>query len=321
MSERKFYALGTASQVPTRRRNHNGYFLKWDNQGFLFDPGEGTQRQMIFSGVSAREITKIFITHFHGDHCLGLPGILQRISLDRVEHPVEVYFPASGRKYFDNLRNASIYYNTATIKPMPISEDGEIYADDEITIHSRRLEHTVDSRGYRFAERDGVTMDKEKIQALGIMGPAVGRLKKEGSVEWEGKTISLEDVSTIKKGKALAFIMDTRLCDSAVELSRGVDVLVAESTYMNEHQHEATDHGHMTAADAATLAKRADAGFLVLTHFSQRYGDFADFAAEAKPIFSEVAAVRDGDSLDIRKMKLTTRQSRRRQAEQQRDRD
>ncbi|MEP6923654.1 MAG: MBL fold metallo-hydrolase, partial [Pyrinomonadaceae bacterium] len=84
MSIRKFVALGTASQVPTRERNHNGYFLRWDEHGFLFDPGEGTQRQMTLAGVSASEITKIFITHFHGDHCLGLPGVMQRLSLDRV---------------------------------------------------------------------------------------------------------------------------------------------------------------------------------------------------------------------------------------------
>ena len=102
---RKFFALGTASQVPTRQRKHNGYFLKWDDEGFLFDPGEGTQRQMIYAGISSKDITKIFITHFHGDHCLGLPGILQRLSLDRVTHPIAVYFPASGINYFHNLQN------------------------------------------------------------------------------------------------------------------------------------------------------------------------------------------------------------------------
>ena len=115
MSSRRFIALGTASQVPTRERNHNGYLVRWDEQGFLFDPGEGTQRQMIFAGVSATEITKIFITHFHGDHCLGLPGILQRLSLDKITHTVEIYYPRYGQKFIDNLRNASIYHNTAAI--------------------------------------------------------------------------------------------------------------------------------------------------------------------------------------------------------------
>ena len=104
MSSRRFIALGTASQVPTRERNHNGYFLRWDAEGFLFDPGEGTQRQMIFADVTASQITKIFITHFHGDHCLGLAGVLQRLSLDRVPQTVQIFYPASGEKYSKTWR-------------------------------------------------------------------------------------------------------------------------------------------------------------------------------------------------------------------------
>jgi ribonuclease BN (tRNA processing enzyme) len=94
VSHRELVVLGTASQAPTRSRNHNGYFLRWDDEGLLFDPGEGTQRQMLFAGVTASQITRICITHFHGDHCLGLPGVLQRMSLDRVPHVVEVCYPA-----------------------------------------------------------------------------------------------------------------------------------------------------------------------------------------------------------------------------------
>ena len=144
MSERKFYALGTAPQVPTRKRNQNGYFLRWDDQGFQFDPGEGTQRQMIYASISAHEITKIFITHFHGDHCLGLPGILQRISLDNVSHPVEVYFPASGMEYFNRMRQASIFHDRADIRPMPFKEAGVLFENEKISITTLPLDHTVD---------------------------------------------------------------------------------------------------------------------------------------------------------------------------------
>ena len=98
MSNRELVVLGTASQAPTRRRNHNGYFLRWDGEGLLFDPGEGTQRQMLFAGVTASQVTRVCITHFHGDHCLGLPGVLQRMSLDRVPHVVEICYPAQSRE-------------------------------------------------------------------------------------------------------------------------------------------------------------------------------------------------------------------------------
>src|SRR5437762_1461893 len=107
MANRELVVLGTASQAPTRRRNHNGYFLRWDDEGLLFDPGEGTQRQMLFAGVTASQITRICITHFHGDHCLGLPGVLARMSLDRVPHPVEVCYPAGSREVFGRLRHAA----------------------------------------------------------------------------------------------------------------------------------------------------------------------------------------------------------------------
>lgn len=100
---RELVVLGTASQVPTRTRNHNGYFLRWEEEGFLFDPGEGTQRQMTFAGVSAPDITRIFVTHFHGDHCFGLPGVLARLALDGVDHPVTCHYPASGRETFARL--------------------------------------------------------------------------------------------------------------------------------------------------------------------------------------------------------------------------
>ena len=104
MSNRELVVLGTASQAPTRSRNHNGYFLRWDDEGLLFDPGEGTQRQMLFAGVTASQVTRICITHFHGDHCLGLPGVLQRMSLDQVAHVVEVCYPAESQEVFGRLQ-------------------------------------------------------------------------------------------------------------------------------------------------------------------------------------------------------------------------
>src|SRR5215468_10808150 len=126
MSVREVVFLGTASQVPTRQRNHNALMLLWDDLGVLFDPGEGTQRQMTLAGLSGGQITHIAITHFHGDHCLGLAGVIQRLSLEQVPHPVEVLYPASGQAFFERLRHASIFWERATLIPRPVSGDGEI---------------------------------------------------------------------------------------------------------------------------------------------------------------------------------------------------
>jgi len=303
MSSRRFIALGTASQVPTKERNHNGYFLRWDAEGFLFDPGEGTQRQMIFADVSATQITKIFITHFHGDHCLGLAGVLQRLSLDRVPHTVKIFFPASGEKYLDNLANASIYYNAAKTEKVPISEEGVIFQGNDYVIESYRLDHSAESWGYRIRENDSVTLIPERLEAAGIRGRAVGELKAKGRLEAGGKTFLVEDFSREKRGQSFAFVMDTRLCDNAFRLAERADVLVCESTYLAAETEEAIAHGHLTASQAARIAKDSNAGLLVLTHFSQRYQGVQDFLTEAKKTHPNSVAVRDGDHVDFPKRK------------------
>ena len=301
MSSRRFTALGTASQVPTRERNHNGYFLRWDAEGFLFDPGEGTQRQMTFADISATSITKILITHFHGDHCLGLPGVLQRLSLDRIQHKVQLFYPEYGKKFVDNLKNSSIYYNTAEIEEIPFAEAGTIYADENLRIEAERLEHSAESWGYRIQENDATTMLPEKLREFGVGGQAISKLKNEGSIQINGKMIRVEDVSVPKKGQSMAFVMDTRLCLNAYRLAKNVDLLVCESTYLAAETVEAISYGHLTAAQAAGIAKDSGANLLVLTHFSQRYQDIQKFLLEAQEIHPNVVAVKDGDFVDFSK--------------------
>lgn len=304
MSQRKFIALGTASQVPTRERNHNGYFVRWDEHGFLFDPGEGTQRQMTFAGVSASEITKIFITHFHGDHCLGLPGVLQRLSLDRIAHAVEVYYPASGQRYFDNLKNASVYTRTAEIIEKPIAAEGIVFQDKNLIVETRKLEHSTESWGYRFREPDSVTMLPEKLREFGVSGRDVGKLKETGAIEINGEIVRREDASVFKKGQSFAFVMDTGVCGAAYELAKDADFLIIESTFLSSESKEAFDYRHLTAQQAAEIARDANAKQLVLTHFSQRYINIEDFAREAREIFPDSIAVSDGQEIEFRREKV-----------------
>jgi ribonuclease Z len=309
MSARELIALGTSSQVPTRYRNHNGYLLRWDEEGLLFDPGEGTQRQMIYAEVTVTQVTRILITHFHGDHCLGLAGISQRISLDRVPQEIQSYFPASGRRFYDRLRHASIFHDVARIRPNPIEGPGELYRNDKIRLLAGKLDHGVDTYGYRLEEHDGRTMLPDKLAEAGLEGVAIKHLIQEGQAEVDGRTVRLEDVSVPKRGQSFAFIMDTRLCRGAFELAEGVDLLVCESTYLSSEEKEARAHGHLTARQAATIAKEAGAKRLVLTHFSQRYGSTKPFLAEAREIHDDVVAVRDGDRVSVPKRKKKGRRA------------
>jgi ribonuclease Z len=291
---RELVVLGTSSQVPTRARNHNGYFLSWDGEGILFDPGDGTQRQMSLAGVSATDITRICVTHFHGDHCLGLPGVIQRISLDNAPHAVTAHFPASGREFYDRLRHASVFYDAADIQPVPVDKDGIIATSPKWSLEARRLDHGIDTYGYRLVEADGRRMVPELLNQHGVAGPAVGALQRDGVVTVEGRAVTLEAVSVPRPGQRFAFVMDTRLCEGVFALAAGADLLVIESTYLDVDAGLAAAHGHLTAGQAARVAAECGVRTLVLTHFSQRYDDPTRFAEEAAKAFDgEVVVAED----------------------------
>jgi ribonuclease Z len=283
---RELVVLGTASQVPTRTRGHNGYLLRWDGEGLLFDPGEGAQRQMLQAGVSATDVTRICLTHFHGDHCLGVPGVVQRLSLDRVPHPVHAYYPASGQEYFDRLRHACAFHETAELNECPVAGDGEVAMVGDAMLSAARLVHTIDAVGYRLVEPDGRRMLPELLARYGIAGPAVGRLQREGVLDVGGRTVSVEQVSEVRRGQRFAFVMDTRLCPAVYTLAEGADLLVIESTFLDEDADLAWRYGHLTAGQAAAVAAESGVRTLVLTHFSQRYPDPAAFEAQARRHFA-----------------------------------
>ncbi|WP_433856260.1 ribonuclease Z [Streptomyces kronopolitis] len=278
MSVRELVVLGTASQVPTRHRNHNGYLLRWDGQGLLFDPGEGTQRQMLRAGVAAHDLNRICITHFHGDHSLGLAGVIQRINLDRVPHPVTAHYPASGERFFDRLRYATAYRETVRLEQRPVSADGELDRTPSYALQAHRLSHPVESYGYRLVEPDARRMLPERLAAHGIGGPDVGLLLRRGELNG----VTLDEVSERRRGQRFAFVMDTRLCEGVHVLAEGVDMLVIESTFLDEDTELAVEHGHLTAGQAAGVAVRAGVRHLVLTHFSQRYSDPSEFERQAR---------------------------------------
>lgn len=306
MSTRELIFLGTSSQVPTRTRNHNAVFLLWDKLGILFDPGEGTQRQLLLAGISASRITHIIITHFHGDHCLGLAGVIQRLSLDNVKHAVPVIFPRSGQVFFERLRNASIFYDAAEIMPMPISDAGqrgglvEVARLEGSRLLAHRLEHSADCYGYRLQEDDGLTILPDRLEQFGVKGPDVRRLIDEGKLQLpDGKVVAIEQVSRRKVGQAFALVMDTRMCEGARVLAKDADLLVCESTYLSSEYVEAREHFHLTVEEAANLAKSAGVRSLALTHFSPRYTSSADFKEQATAIFENSHVATDLDRVKV----------------------
>ena len=311
MSARELIVLGSASAVPTRTRNHNGYLLRWDGHGLLFDPGEGTQRQMLRAGVSAFDVTWICVTHFHGDHCLGVPGVVQRIARDGVEHPVDAVFPASGAEFWERLRHATAFRDTGVIRERPVAGEWTRLDtwDAPFSLVARRLSHPVEAYGYRLEEPDGVTMLPAELAARDVRGPLIRRLQEDGRVLTpDGRTVTLEECSVHRPGQKVAFVMDTRLCDAVRELADGVDLLVIESTFLHEDVALATEYGHLTAAQAGAVAAEAGVRHLVLTHFSERYHpeDEQRFTAEAAAEYTgEITLVHDLDRISLPPRRLT----------------
>ncbi|MCH9609400.1 MAG: Ribonuclease BN [Chlamydiales bacterium] len=293
MSVRDLTILGCSSQQPTRKRNHGAYLLRWNDEGLLFDPGEGTQRQFIFANVAPTVVTRIFVSHFHGDHCLGLGSMLMRLNLDKVTHPIHCYYPASGKKYFDRLRYGTAYHEMIHVVEHPVSRAGVVHDDGKFKIEATFLDHGIDNIAWRITEPDQIKFDQAKLLEANIRGPLVRDLIAKGELTVEGKTTRLDDVSWIRNGDAVAIVSDTRLCQSAVDISCGAKILLCESTYLDEHENLAKKHYHLTAKQAASIAKRAGVEKLILTHFSARYLHTAPFKQEAETVFKNVEIAHD----------------------------
>lgn len=305
VSTRTFIALGTASQAPTRHRAHNSYALRWDDQLILFDPGEGAQRQCINAGVAIARATAVCVTHFHGDHCLGLPGVIQRRALDNRSGshepvPLPVVYPGAGQVYFDRLRSATEFHDTSEIVPTPVMAEGDVLElRGGLRLTARALDHRTTTFGYRLDEPDAVRFDRAALERAGVQGPDVGRLQAEGRLETERGTVTLDEVSTVRRGQSMAFVMDTRMCDGARELADGVDLLVCESTFLESEAELADRYRHLTALQAGRLAAEAGVRRLALTHFSARYPRSEVFATEAAAVHPDVVALDDLDTVDV----------------------
>lgn len=293
MSARDLIILGCSSQQPTRFRNHGAYLFRWNDEGLLFDPGEGTQRQFIFANVAPTVITRIFVSHFHGDHCLGLGSILMRLNLDKVTHPIHCYYPGSGKKYFDRLRYGTSYHETIHVIEHPVFEEGVVHDDGRFRIEAKYLDHGIDNLCWRITEPDTRKYDDAALKAKGIHGILVRELIEKGKIILNDQEIRIEDVSWIRKGDSIAIVIDTRVCQNAIDIAQGAKILLCESTYLQEHQELAYKHYHLTANQAATIAQQAGVKKLVLTHFSARYQTLRDFEVEAKAVFPNTFIAED----------------------------
>lgn len=297
----KLTFLGTGSAVPTARRNHPAMLLQYKAENILIDCGEGTQRQFRKAKLNPCRITKILITHWHGDHVLGLPGLLMTMMMNGYNKNLEIYGPKGTkekvRQYFDLI---SLKGQRLDVVVREVG-DGIIFENEDFFIEVVGVEHDCQCNAYAFVLKEGVRLDKAKLAKLAIRNsPLIGELAKGKVVEIGGKKVDGKKLIYVEPSRKISFVLDTRFCDSAIEIARGSDLLVCEATYSKEEQEIAEKYGHLASVDAAKIAKKAKVGGLVLMHLSQRYDAIPEkIRDEAKDVFENVRVVEDLDEVEV----------------------
>jgi ribonuclease Z len=301
--------LGTGSSIPTARRNHPATLLKYKAENILVDCGEGTQRQFRKAHLNPCKVTKILISHWHGDHVLGLPGLLQTLNLNGYQGELQIYGPKGSKKAFQEMvaPYLGFYWNInkkngGNFNIVLKEIDSGVFIDsDEFQIEAAEVEHNCPALAYSFIVKEKKRLDRAKLKKMKIPNsPLVGELVKGKTVEINGKKIDGKKLMYVEPARKVAFLMDTCKCAGALKIAKDANVLISEATYSKEEQDIAKEHGHLTSIDAATIAKKAKAKALVLIHLSQRYEGIPKMIlGEAKKIFKDTIIPEDLEEIQL----------------------
>jgi ribonuclease Z len=297
----KLTFLGTGSAIPTARRNHPAMLLQYKNENILIDCGEGTQRQFRKAKLNPCKITKILISHWHGDHVLGLPGLLQTMMLNGYNRKLEIYGPRGTKKwvrqYFD-LLGRKIEELDIDVKEI---QNGVFFDNGDFLLESKEMDHDSPAVAFLFEVKEKKRLDKSKLAKLNLPNsPLIGELIKGKVINVGGRKIDGKKLMYLDPSRRVSFVMDTRMGSNPVQISKDADVLISEATYSSEEAELAKEYAHLTSVDAANIAKKAKVKKLVLTHLSQRYEAIPKVILnEAKKIFKEVSVAEDLDVIEL----------------------
>lgn len=261
--------MGTSQAIPTKTRNHTAILIRYEDEMILVDCGEGTQRQFRKAGINPCKLTKLLITHWHGDHILGIPGLLQTLALNNYNKTLDVYGPHGTKRFMDMMLGMFVFEGKIDVKIHEIDE-GTFY-DGKFILKAYRMIHGAKTLAYRLEEKQKRRIDVKKIKKLGLKGPIIGRLQRGEDIIFLGKKISAKKVTYVQNGRKIAFILDTKLNPNCFEAAKDVDILICESTYLEKDGDKAEEYRHLTALQCGEIAKKAKVKSLYLTHISQRY--------------------------------------------------
>ncbi len=302
MANMQLVFLGTSSAAPTAERGLSSLAILRGGELLLFDAGEGMQRNFIKAGLGMNRKMKVFISHMHADHCVGLLGLLQTMALQGRERSVDIYGQPRVKEFLQENMRIINFGLTFDVNIHVINKGGLVVKEDEYQVTCCEALHSVPSYAYCLEEFDRPgKFNVVEAKRLGIPeGELYGKLQKGQEIVYKGKKISPSQVlGPPRKGRKVGISGDTRPTDKLVEFFKGCDVLVFESTYGHDRHEKAVENWHSTATEAATVAKKASALKLFLTHFSARYDETSSLVREASAIHPIVEAAEDLKTVEI----------------------
>lgn len=291
--------LGTSCMMPTKDRNPSAVYLEFKGEGLLFDCAEGTQRQMRVAGLNLAKVRKILVSHWHGDHILGLAGLLLTIASLELNRSIDIFGPKGSKRAFQQMFGGIEFETKFNINITEVS-DGKFFENEDYVLECAQMKHEVPCVAFSFIEKNRRRIKVDAVKKLGIPeGPLLGKLQKGENVEFKGKEVLADKVTTIVEGRKLTFITDTLWNENCVKIAKGSDVLICDSTYASNLKDKAAEHGHLTSLEAAQIASQSGTKKLVLTHFSARYKNTLELEEDARTAFDNVFCAYDFMKLNM----------------------
>lgn len=285
--------LGTGQAIPTAKRNHSSILIEYKDETILIDCGEGTQRQFRKANSNPCKITKILITHWHGDHILGIPGLLQTLALNGYNRTLEIYGPRGTSRFFNMIMNMFVFKGKINYKIQEIDR-GLVFENSDFKIEASQMTHGTPCLAYSFIEKEKIRIDKAKLNKLKIKGKIISELARGKDIVWNNKKVKAKDLTYQQEERKITIIMDTGINNNAIELAKNSDLLISESTFLESDKEKAEEYNHLTAKQAGEIAKKSKSRQLILTHISQRYElREKEVLAEAKKVFKNVSIAHD----------------------------
>lgn len=291
--------LGTAASIPTAKRNHSAIFLDYKGEHILFDCGEGTQRQFRKAGINPGKINRVLISHWHGDHVLGIVGLFQTLALSGYNKTLHVYGPKGTKKSMKKLWNVFNFLGSYPIKIKEVS--GKFFETDDFYLEAKTMTHIIPCNAYSFVVKDKLRIDKKKLSKTKIpKGPLMFKIKQGKDISYKGRTYKAKNLTYLEKGKKVSVVMDTGMNNKIVGFVKDSDLLICESSFGEDMKLFAKERHHLIARQTGEIAKKSKSKKLILIHISQRYEkDMESILSQAKKEFKNVSIVKDFDEIEV----------------------